>query len=73
MSCGMCESHINDTIRREFKVKSVKSSYKTGITEVISEAPLDTAWLKKSVKDTGYSVLEISSEPYEKKGFFGLF
>lgn len=28
MSCGMCEAHINDVVRREFKVKSVKSSVK---------------------------------------------
>lgn len=27
MSCGMCESHINDTIRRQFAVKKVSSSH----------------------------------------------
>ena len=27
MMCGMCESHINDAIRREFKVKKVTSSH----------------------------------------------
>ena len=24
MQCGMCESHINDAVRREFKVKAPK-------------------------------------------------
>ena len=23
MACGMCESHINDTVRRQFEVKKV--------------------------------------------------
>ena len=37
MSCGMCESHINDTIRRQFQVKKVTSSHKKGKTEIITE------------------------------------
>lgn len=28
MSCGMCESHINDTVRKQFEVKKVVSSHK---------------------------------------------
>ena len=27
MMCGMCESHINDAIRRKFRVKKVTSSH----------------------------------------------
>ena len=30
MMCGMCESHMNDLIRKNFKVKKVTSSAKTG-------------------------------------------
>lgn len=41
MQCGMCESHINDAVRREFKVKSVNSSHSKNITEIISPEPLD--------------------------------
>ena len=26
MACGMCESHVNDAIRRAFPVKKVSSS-----------------------------------------------
>ena len=37
MMCGMCESHINDVIRREFKVKKVSSAHTKGIAEIISE------------------------------------
>lgn len=70
MSCGMCESHINDTIRRQFKVKKVSSSHSKGVTEIIAETPLDEEVLKKAIGETGYTVLFVSTEPYEKKGLF---
>lgn len=69
MMCSMCESHINDTIRREFSVKKVASSHGKGTTEIISDDPLDEDKLKRAVGETGYKVLNISSEPYEKKRF----
>lgn len=70
MACAMCESHINDTIRKNFSVKSVKSSFKKGISEVVSKEPLDEDKLKKAIADTGYTLLSVSAEPYEKKGLF---
>ena len=72
MMCSMCESHVNDTIRQNFKIKSVKSSHSKGskgTTEIISDSPLDEAALKEVVGKTGYKVLEIKTEPYEKKRF----
>ena len=70
MACGMCESHINDTIRRNFKVKKVTSSHSKGETEIIAERPLDEETLKKAIGNTGYTVLSVNIEPYVKKGFF---
>lgn len=70
MACGMCESHINDTIRRNFKVKKVSSSHTKGETEIIAESPLDEDALKKSIGDIGYTLLSVHTEPYVKKGFF---
>ena len=69
MMCGMCESHINDTIRQSFKIKKVASSHSKGTTEIISESPLDETALREAVGKTGYKVLEIKTEPYEKKRF----
>ena len=69
MMCGMCESHINDTIRQGFKIKKVTSSHSKGTTEIISEEPLDEASVNEAVGKTGYKVLEIKAEPYEKKRF----
>lgn len=70
MACGMCESHVNDTIRKNFKVKKVTSSHKKGLTEIIAENPLDEEAVKKAVNETGYQVLSITTEPYVKKGLF---
>ena len=67
--CGMCEAHMNDAVRNAFKVKKVNSSHSKGETEIISENALDEAMLRETVEKTGYKLLDISSEPYEKKGF----
>ena len=69
MMCGMCESNINDTVRNRFKIKKVTSSHSKGVTEIISENMLDETALKEAIGKTGYKVLEIKTEPYEKKKF----
>lgn len=69
MMCGMCESHINDVIRRTFSVKKVKSSHGSGKTEIIAEAPIAEEELRKVISETGYTLVDIHTEPYEKKGF----
>lgn len=70
MMCGMCESHINDAIRRSFAVKKVSSSRSKGETEIIANEPLDEDSLRKIIEETGYSVLSVKTEDYVKKGLF---
>lgn len=48
MMCGMCESHINDTLRKNFAVKRVTSSHSKGKTEIITENPIPEEALAKS-------------------------
>lgn len=67
MMCAMCESHINDVIRKNFMVKKVSSSHVKALCEIISENEIDEAKLKKAISDTGYSVTSFKAEPYEKK------
>ena len=69
MMCGMCESHVNDAIRNAMNVKSVSSSHAKGETEVIAESMPDEAKLREVIEKDGYKVLDIKTEPYEKKGF----
>ena len=70
MMCGMCESHMNDLIRKNFQVKKVTSSAKDGETVIISDNEIDIPWAKKEIKEIGYELVSYKSEPYEKKGFF---
>lgn len=72
MACGMCEAHMNDAIRAAFKVKKVVSSHAKNETVVISDAELDRALLEKTVESAGYKLISVASEPYKKKGLFGL-
>ncbi len=74
MMCGMCESHINDAIRREFKVKKVTSSHTKKQTVILTEKPIDEDKLRKVIDDTGYKVMSIETSQEEKKGgLFGFF
>ena len=63
MMCGMCESHVNDAVRKAFQVDKVTSSHSV----IISDGPVDEAKLKTAISATGYEVKGITSEPYEKK------
>ena len=71
MMCGMCESHVNDVVRRGFPVKKVTSSHAKGETVILTEEPINEADLRAAIDATGYRVLSMESEPYEKKGLFG--
>ena len=46
MMCGMCESHINDTIRKAAPVKKVTSSHAKGEAVVLTDEPLDIEAVK---------------------------
>ena len=69
MMCGMCESHINETVRKTADVKKVTSSHTKGETVILSEQELDIDALKAAIAETGYTVKGAQSHPYEKKVF----
>ncbi len=71
MACGMCESHVCDTIRSKFSVKKVTASHSKGEAVILSETQIPEAALKAALDPTGYRLLRYSCAPYEKKG--GLF
>ena len=73
MMCEMCEAHINDAIRKNFQVKSAKANRRKRQCVVVSEDELDHDRIRSVIAETGYDLLSITSEPYQKKGFLGLF
>ena len=49
MRCGMCETHVNDVVRRVEGVKKVASSHAKGRTEVIAEDGVDITRIKAAI------------------------
>jgi copper chaperone len=70
MQCGMCETHINDLIRKNFKVKKVKSSHTKGESVIIAEEDIPRVELQMALKKVGYKLEGMESEEYQKKGLF---
>lgn len=62
MMCGMCESHINDVIRKNFDVKKVKSSKRKNQTVIVSENPLNEETIRNVITETGYELVKIVIE-----------
>lgn len=72
MMCGMCESHVNDAVRKAFPVKKVSSSHNKGQTIILAESDIDEDALRSAIGSTGYEARAVTKGPYEKKGLFGL-
>ena len=72
MMCSMCTSHVNDCIRQNFTVRSVKATLKNdGETVIVSASPIDEEKLKAALGKLGYTLTGFSvKEVEEKKGFF---
>ena len=68
MMCPMCEAHVNEAIRNAMEIKSVSSSHKDAQTVIIAKS-IDEVQLRSVIEATGYKVLGITTEPYEKKCF----
>ena len=73
MACGMCEAHINEAVRNAFPIKKVTSSHTKKQTVIIAEKDIPEQELKDAIAKTGYEVVSVRSEPYEKKGLFAAF
>lgn len=70
MMCGMCETHVNEAIRKAFPVKKVTSSHSKGQTVILTQSDISEEQIRGAIAPTGYEVKGITKEPYEKKGFF---
>ena len=62
MKCGMCESHVNDAIRKAFDVKKVNSSRIKCETEIFAEKELSLDDIKNVIQAEGYKVGEVRKE-----------
>lgn len=62
MMCSMCESHINDAIRKNFTVKKVKSSKRKNQTVIVADEILDEEKIRQVIKETGYELVGIEKK-----------
>lgn len=66
MACGMCESTINDAVRRAFKVRKVSSSRSKKQTVILTETEIAEDALRKIIGATGYELISIQTETLEE-------
>lgn len=67
MHCEMCESHVNDLIRKSIDAKKVKSSATKGESSFVIDDCADYSKVIESIQNDGYKVLGHKEEPYERK------
>ena len=71
MRCGMCESHIQDVIRKNFDVVKVKANRHKKQVLILSKIPFDESKLTEVMNSTGYPYLGIiDKKVVVKKGLF---
>ncbi|MDY5349438.1 MAG: cation transporter [Candidatus Ventricola sp.] len=70
MACAMCESHVNEAIRKALPVKKVTSSHGKGCAQVFAEREISREELERALEGTGYRVTGWRAEP-AKKGLLG--
>ena len=62
MKCGMCETHVQDFIRKAIKVKKVKASHIKNNVVVITELNLVEEDFHKIIDPTGYRITSFTRE-----------
>ena len=68
MHCGMCETHVNDVVRRVEGVKKVKSSHAKGRTEVVAEDSVNTELIKEAIAKQGTAWEELKRSRMKSTG-----
>jgi len=69
MSCGMCEAHVNDALRKACPLGKVRSSFRRGRAEIVMPEPMPAAPLRQALADIGYEVTDVKCAPQKKPSF----
>ena len=67
MSCNMCESHVNNSIRKKLDPKKVTSSHKSGNVNIITNDKISKEQIIEALDNTGYKVISFEQEDFEEK------
>lgn len=69
MRCGMCELHVEESIRKDISAKRVKASHIKNTAVVISEENLIEDDFHKVLDSTGYRITSFEKTIAVKKLF----
>ncbi len=61
MMCNNCEKHVNEAIKKAFKVKKVESSFEKKETVITAKEAIPEEELKAVITDAGYQFAGIIS------------
>ncbi len=68
MSCGMCEAHVNDAIRKAFPdAKKVTSSASKKEARFQTELPLNRDLLRRAIDELGYEFIDADTYNMENQ------
>lgn len=70
MRCSMCESHVNDAIRKKIYAKKIKSSHAKNETIIITDKDISNDLFYEILNPTGYKLIDIKKENAKKIGPF---
>ncbi len=68
--CEKCESRVNEVVKRDPKVKCVKTSHVTGECTVVCHEDIDREAMISAIEAEGVKVIGTIEKSCEKKGFF---
>ncbi len=69
MRCGMCEVHVEETIRRKLNIKKAKASHIKNSVVVFTEDNLSEEDFKRVLDPTGYRITSYERDLAVKKLF----
>lgn len=73
MRCSMCESHVNDLIRKVDGTKKIKSSHLSNSSTFVIDDESKINDIIDSIEKDGYKVTDKKVEDYKEKGLFNIF
>ena len=73
MMCGMCEAHINDTVRKALPVRKVTSNHRKKETVILTEQDISDSAIEAAVTQSGYTFLGATHEEDRPRGLKALF
>lgn len=61
MKNKLCETRLNETIKHNFKIKRINSSYRKRQANFITKEPIDLDVLKEIVNFLGYTIIDLKT------------